>query len=111
MGTAFCVEDPGPKGFHSTITCQLDGDPIPAPEFVWHVTLNGMELPSDNVQYENDTLNLTISTLDNTSTIYVICNASNTFGYDIANSSIRLCSKLNCMLIKFGSSIIIIIHV
>ena len=101
--------------FHSTITCQLEVDPIPAPEFVWNVTLNGIELTSDNVTvwYENGTLNLTGSmlTLDNTSTIYVICDVSNNFGEDIANSSIRLCSKLNCMLIKLGSSCIIIIHV
>ena len=82
--------------FHSTITCQLEEDPIPAPEFVWNVTLNGIELPSDNVWYENGTLNLTGPiTFDNTSIIYVICDVSNTFGDDIANTSIRLCGKLN----------------
>ena len=101
--------------FHSTITCHLEEDPIPTPEFVWNVTLNGIELTSDNVTvwYENGTLNLTGSmlTLDSTSTIYIICNVSNNFGVNIANSSIRLCSKLNCMLIKLGSSCIIIMHV
>lgn len=98
VGTDFCVEDP--MDFNSTITCRLERPvPIPAPEYVWNVTLNGIELPSDNVWYENGTLNLTGPvTLNNTSTIYVICDVSNIFGGDKANTSIRLCSKLNCSL-------------
>ncbi len=92
-GIDFCVEDP--KEFHSTITCELEEVPIPLPEYIWNVTLNGIELSSDNVWYENGTLNLTgpITTLDNTSIIYVICDVSNTFGDDIANTSISLCGK------------------
>ena len=91
VGTDFCVEDP--MNFQSTIICQLEQDPIPAPDFVWNVTLNGTQLPSD---YENGTLNLTGPiTLDNTSRIYVICDVSNIFGSDTANTSISLCSKFN----------------
>jgi hypothetical protein len=87
------VEDP--RDFHSTITCELEEVPIPTPEFVWNVTLNGKELLSDNVLYENGTLNLTgpITDLNSTSKIYVICDVSNTFGDDIANTSISLCGK------------------
>jgi hypothetical protein len=86
------VEDP--MDFHSTITCELEEVPIPQPEFIWNVMLNGIELPSDNVWYENGTLNLTGPIiLDSTSTIYVICDVSNAFGDDIANTSICLCGK------------------
>ena len=88
-GTEFCVEDP--MNFRSTIICRLEEDPIPEPEFVWNVTLNGTELPLD---YENGTLYLTGPIkLDNTSRIYVICDVSNPFGSDIANISISLCGK------------------
>lgn len=89
MGINFCVEDP--LNFTSVIICSLKEDPLPPADFVWSVTLNGMELPFD---YENETLNLTGSVLfDNTSTIIVICNVSNIFGGDIANTSISLCGK------------------
>ena len=94
VGTDFCVEDP--MSFQSIIICQLERDPIPAPDFMWNVTLNGIELHSDNVYYENGTLNLTGPIrLDNTSRIYVICDVTNDFGSDTANTSISLCSKFS----------------
>ena len=83
--------------FSSSIICQLKEDPIPPPEFLWNVTLNGIDLaiPSDNLYYENGTLNLTGPImLDNTLILDVICHVSNTFGSDTANTSIRLCGKL-----------------
>ena len=83
--------------FSSSIICQLEEDPIPPPEFVWNVTLNGtdLEIPSDNLYYENGTLNFTGPiTLDNTLILDVICHVSNVFGSDTANTSIRLCGKL-----------------
>ena len=90
IGTNFCVEDPMSTSFHSTITCQLVEDPIPPPDFVWNVTLKGTELTS-NSEYENDILVLTGPIrLD---TLEVICDVSNDFGSDTANTSISLCSK------------------
>ena len=83
--------------FSSSIICQLEEDPIPPPEFVWNVTLNGtdVEILSDNLNYENDTINLTGPiTLNNTLILDVICHVYNTFGSDTANTAIRLCGKL-----------------
>ena len=93
IGADFCVEDPMSTSFHSTITCLLVRDAIPPPDFRWNVTLNGTELTS-NSEYVNDTLFLTGPIgLDNTSTLEVICEVSNDFGSDSANTSISLCSK------------------
>ena len=94
ISTDFCVEDPMSTSFHSTITCQLVETPIPPPYFRWNVTLNGTELTSNYSKYVNDTLVLTGPIgLDNTSTLEVICDVSNDFGSDTANTSISLCSK------------------
>ena len=88
--------------FQSTIICRLEEDPIPEPEFMWNVTLNGTELPLDSVYYENGTLNLNGTTmLDNTSAVNVICNVSNIFGWDIANTIITPCGKFKQILVLY----------
>ena len=59
IGTDFCVEDPMSSKFHSIITCQLEGDALPTPEFLWNITVNGTEFNSRDFHYENDNLSLT----------------------------------------------------
>ena len=99
IGTDFCVEDP--MSFNSTIICQLVEDALPPPEILWNVTINGAEfnlISSSNVYYgfKNDSLRLLGNiTLDNSSTLDIMCHASNIFGNDTATTSISLCSK--CM--------------
>ena len=61
IGTDFCVEDPMSSKFHSIITCQLEEDALPTPEFLWNITVNGTELNltlERNFYYENDSLRL-----------------------------------------------------
>ena len=101
IGTDFCVEDPMSSRFNSTIICQLLEDALPPPEFLWNVTINGTKFNSTfsiNVYYEfkNDSLRLLGPIkLDNSSTLDIMCHASNIFGNDTATTSIGLCSK--CM--------------
>ena len=86
-------------GFRSFIVCRLAEIALPLPEFLWNVTLNGTALPSSNVYHENDTLALIgpIS-LNDTSTLDVICDVSNIFGIDSATTTISLCSRFKKLL-------------
>lgn len=93
VGTDFCVEDAMSDSFRSLITCHLEREAIPTPEFLWNYTL---ELNSFNISHENDTLTLTGPiNLGNTSALDITCNVSNTFGSDTANTSITVCGKLS----------------
>ena len=103
IGTDFCIEDPVNTSFHLTINCPLTQVPQPLPDFQWNVTLNGIDLCCEELTSfglsaytENDTftLNGTVSIgFDQMSTLDIICEVSNIFGNDTANTSISLCSK------------------
>ena len=91
--------------FHSIITCQLEGDALPIPEFLWNITVNGTE---DNLTfkrsfyYENDNLRLVgpIKLDLTTLSLDIECYVSNIFGNDTATTSISLCGKaMHCLLV------------
>ena len=102
IGTDFCVEDP--MSLKSIITCQLEEDVLPTPEFLWNITVNGTDSEVNfnlltferDFYYENDSLRLVGPiNLDLTSTLSldIECYVSNMFGNDTATTSISLCGK------------------
>ena len=104
IGTDFCVEDPMSSNFHSIITCQLERDALPIPEFLWNINENGTDSEVNfdlltfkrDFYYENDSLRLIGPIrLDLTSTLSlnIECYVSNMFGNDTATTSISLCGK------------------
>ena len=96
IGTDFCVEDPMSSKFHSIITCQLEEDALPTPEFLWNITFNGTEF---NITFERSFYYIRRLIgpikLDITSTLSldIECFVSNMFGNDTATTSISLCGK------------------
>ena len=107
IGTDFCVEDPMSSKFHSIITCQLERDALPTPEFLWNIIVNGTEFNltfERGFYYENDSLWLIgPMELDLTSilSLDIECYVSNIFGNDTATTSISLCGKaMHCQLVQ-----------
>ena len=100
--------------FHSIITCQLEGDALPTPEFLWNITVNGTEFNitfERGFYYENDSLWLIgPMELDLTSTLSldIECYVSNIFGNDTATTSISLCGKA-CSTLSTGTTTFCII--
>ena len=107
IGTDFCVEDPMSSKFHSIITCQLEEDALPKPEFLWNITFNGTEfdITFDRKFYHKDDSRRLIGPikLDLTSTLNldVECFVSNMFGNDTATTSVSLCGKAECTSLSF----------
>ena len=119
IGTDFCVEDPMSSKFHSIITCQLEGDALPTPEFLWNVTVNGTDSEvkfnllsfERDFYYENDSLRFVGPiNFDLTSTLSldIECYVSNMFGNDTATTSISLCGKA-CITLSTGTTTFCII--
>ena len=85
--------------FHSIITCQLEEDALPTPEFLWNITVNGTEFNftfERGFYYKNDSLRLIGPIkfdLSSTLSLDIECYVSNMFGNDTATTSISLCGK------------------
>ena len=103
--------------FHSIITCQLEGDALPSPEFLWNITVNGTDSEVNfnlltverDFYYENDSLRLVGPiNFDFTSTLRldIECYVSNMFGNDTATTSISLCGKAINALVTVDNDIL-----
>ena len=99
IGIDFCIEDLVNTSLRLTINCPLEREPQPPPQFEWNITLNGIELPYQEITIfglsaytENDTLNLN-GTIGIGFGLNVTCMAFNRYGMDIKETSIVPCGK------------------